>query len=274
MNLKQALQSTLPADELSHLVRSYDLIGDIAVVIIPPPLHHREHLIGDTILSMNKRIKVVARRSGHHGGEYRTLPLTVIAGEQRLTTVHREFGVALELDLGAVYFSPRSGNERKRVADQVVRPEQILVMFSGAAPYPLLLARHSWAATVVGVEKNSAAHHYGLINVRRNKAQAVVSLIHGDVVTVLPGLDRSFDRIIMPLPGSARQFLDLALKHLRPSGRLHLYEFQPRERFAATQGIIQDAARLKGRYVMHSTVTVCGHNSPTSYRICVDATIS
>ncbi len=274
MNLKQALQNILPADELPHLVRSYDVIGDIAVVIIPPPLRHREQLIGATILSMNRRIKVVARRAGHHEGEYRTLPLTVVAGEQRLTTLHREFGVSLELDLNVVYFSPRSGNERKRIADQVVRPERILVMFSGAAPYPLQLARHSPAATIIGVEKNCAAHHYGLANVARNKAQAVVFLARGDVVDIVPGLDLSFDRIIMPLPGAARQFLELALEHLRPAGRLHLYEFQPRDRFVDTRDVIQDMAHLKGRYVLGSTVTVCGHNSPASYRICVDATIS
>ncbi|SHI03742.1 methyltransferase [Desulfofustis glycolicus DSM 9705] len=274
MNLKQALQDILPADELSLLVRSYDMIGDIAVIIIPPPLLHHERLIGDTILSMNKRIRVVARRAGHHGGEYRTLPLTVIAGEQRLTTMHREFGVSLELDLSEIYFSPRSGNERKRIVDQVIRPEQVLVMFSGAAPYPLQLARHSPAATVVGVEKNIAAHRYGLINVRKNKAQAVVSLICGDVIHVIPELDHSFDRVIMPLPGTARQFLDLAIEYLRPSGRLHLYEFQPRGQFAESEAFIRKAARLKGRSILDSVVTVCGHNSPSSYRICVDATIS
>lgn len=274
MNLKDALQGILPADELSLLVRSYDMIGDIAVVIIPPPLLHHEKLIGDTILSMNKRIRVVARRAGHHGGEYRTRPLTVISGEQRLTTIHREFGVSLELDLSVIYFSPRSGNERKRIVDQVSRREEIMVMFSGAAPYPLQLARHSPAATVVGVEKNSAAHRYGLINVRKNKAQDVVSLICGDVIHVVPELDRSFDRVIMPLPGTARQYLDMALEHLRPSGRLHLYEFQPRGQFAESETVVSNAARAMGRCVLDSAVIVCGHNSPSSYRICVDATIS
>jgi tRNA (guanine37-N1)-methyltransferase len=147
-------------------------------------------------------------------------------------------------------------------------------MFSGAAPYPLQLARHSPAATVIGVEKNSVAHRYGLINVRKNKAQTVVSLICGDVSQVIPGLDHTFDRIIMPLPGTARQFLDLAIEHLEPSGRLHLYDFQPRGQFAESETVIQDAARAKGRSVLNSAVTVCGHNSPSSYRICIDAIIS
>ncbi|MBE0582863.1 MAG: hypothetical protein IH612_03770 [Desulfofustis sp.] len=274
MNLKQALQSVLSDEELHQLVRSYDIIGDIAVIIIPPTLLHREQQIGTAILSMNKRIKVVARRAGHHEGEYRTVPLTIIAGKQRLTTIHREFGVSLELDLSVIYFSPRSGNERKRIADQVDGPEQVLVMFSGAAPFPLQLARHSPAAAIIGVEKNQAAHRYGQLNVRRNKAHATISLICGDVVDVIPELDLNFDRIIMPLPGTARQFLGLAIDHLRPGGHLHLYEFQPRARFSETKAAIDDAARAQERLLLHSTLTVCGHNSPTSYRICVDAIIS
>ncbi len=274
MDLKKALRHALDDDELSCLVRSYDLIGDIAVTIVPPELDHREQLIGETILALNKRIRVVARRVGNYHGEYRTLPLSVIAGEDRLLTTHREFGVLLTVDLRHTYFSPRSGNERKRIADLIAGPEQILVMFSGIAPYPLMFAKHSPATAIIGIEKNRRAHDLALINRQRNKAVDAITLLHGDVRTVVPSLATTFDRIVMPLPGPAGEFVDLALSMLRSGGSLHLYDFKPRDRFADTTALLRTVADRCGRSVVAEKIVVCGHNSPTSYRICADAVIN
>lgn len=273
MNLKQVLRHSLDPQELDLLVRSYDVVGDIAIIALPPALLHRETLIGEAIMSINKRIKVVARRDGCCSGEYRITPLKIVAGEQRLETIHREFGVLLQLDLGRVYFSPRSGNERKRLADMVVDDESILVMFSGIAPAPLLLAKHSPAATIIGVEKNSDAHHFALINRKKNRAEKKVSLWCGDVVDLVPSCGMKFDRIVMPLPGSARSFLHLAIHALHCGGHLHLYDFQPQSQFAETVAALQLASGQAGRTMRLDNVVVCGHNSPSSYRICVDASI-
>ena len=57
MKLKQALKDKLPEDELGLLVRGYDVVGDIAITIIPPELSLYEKLIGDTILAINKNVK-------------------------------------------------------------------------------------------------------------------------------------------------------------------------------------------------------------------------
>ena len=114
MNLKNLLDGVLSENELALLIKSFDVVGDIAITIIPPELSSREAVIGQAILASNKRIKVVAMRDGNYQGQYRTIALRIIAGENRLKTEHREFGVRLLLNLERVYFSVRSGTERKR----------------------------------------------------------------------------------------------------------------------------------------------------------------
>jgi len=273
VDLKTCLRGILPQEELDQLVRSYDVIGDMAVVIIPDALVHRERQIGEAILANTRRIKVVARRDGIYSGEFRTIPLKVIAGENRKETVHREYGVSLAVNPETVYFSVRSGTERKRIADQVEPGEEVLVLFSGIAPYPLVIAANSKARQVLGIEKNPEAHRYGLINLARNKKIRNVQLYCGDVAEVLPQLARSFDRIVMPLPKSGADFLPLALPVLRPGGMLHFYDMQKEPDFAASVETVRGAVLAQGRALRSAAVVRCGHCAPRTFRICVDCLI-
>jgi tRNA (guanine37-N1)-methyltransferase len=273
MKLKDLLRDTLSSAELSLLVQGYDLVGDIAITIIPPALSHRQDLIGAAIMASNKRIKVVAKRDGVHQGEYRTLPLTVIAGEQRNETLHCEFGIRLLLNPESVYFSVRSGTERKRVADMVQPHENVLVMFSGVAPYPLMINRFSKADSIIGIESNRLAHDYGLQNIRINKAQKGVSLFCGDVAEVVPRLDDRFHRIVMPLPTGALDFVSLALESLLPRGTLHIYDFQPLNEYGAALDSIHKLCRTAGREMELADYVVCGHTSPGIRRICLDIAV-
>lgn len=273
VNLKKYLAGVLPAAELELLVRSYDVIGDIAVIIVPCELAHRERLIGEAILANVNTIRVVARRDGLYGGEFRTLPLKVIAGENRLETLHREYGVHLMVDLAKVYFSVRSSTERKRVADLVGPGEEVLVLFSGIGPYPLVIAGNSDPAAVVGIEKNPDAHQYGLINLARNKRLRNITLHCGDVADLLPAMNRRFDRLVMPLPGGAQPFLPAALAALRPGGFLHYYDMRRADGFSESIEVVRQAAVACQRRLIAAQVVKCGHCAPRTFRICVDCRI-
>lgn len=89
---------------MAIFVQSYDIVGDIAIIVIPDALLGKKRLIAGAILDLHRRIKVVARRAGIHDGEFRTLPLEIIGGEDRKETLHRENGVRLLVDPEAVYF--------------------------------------------------------------------------------------------------------------------------------------------------------------------------
>lgn len=273
VNLKTLLQDTLTPDELDCLVRSYDVIGDIAMIIIPDQLLAKEQLIGEAILRNNSRIKVVAKRVGNYGGEYRTIGLEIIAGEDRKETEHKEFGVRLRLNPERVYFSVRSGTERKRIAELITAGEDVLVLFSGIAPYPLVIAANSKAGEIVGIEKNPEAHEYAVNNLKLNRKIKNVQLHCGDVAELVPALDRIFDRIVMPLPTQGHDFLDLAVAVLRPHGTLHYYDMQKSDNFMESYNKVHDCCVRAGRRMVAGRVNRCGHCAPRTFRICVDAVI-
>ncbi len=271
--LKEVLQGDLTPAELACLVQSYDVVGDIAIIIIPQELEKKEHLIAATILAQHPNIKVVAKRDGIYGGEFRTLPLQIIGGEERKETVHKEDGVRFCLNLETVYFSVRSSHERKRIASLVRDGEEVLVLFAGIGPYPLIIGRTNPRCQVVGIEKNPEAYRYALKSQGLNKRISNVRFHAGDVESVLPALGQTFTRIAMPLPQSADLFLPVALAALRREGWLHFYDLQRQGSFDHSIEKVEAACRLAARKLRLAAVTVCGHCAPRTFRICVDAQI-
>jgi len=274
MKLKKKLAERLSAGELEHLIGAYDLVGDVAIIIVPKELTAKEHLIADAVLQMNRKIRVVVKRAGYYGGEFRTIPLTVLAGEKRTETEVKESGIRLLVNLETVYYSVRSGNERRRIASLVKEGESVLVLFSGVAPYPLIISKFSQAEAIVGIEKNPEAHAYAVRNLGLNKKQQNIQLCLGDVEEILPTLAGQYDRVVMPLPRGAERFLACALKALKPNGILHFYDLQHPERFAQSVEKIVSACAARKRFLLSSTIIRCGHCAPQLYRICVDARIA
>lgn len=273
MTLKHRLKDYLSEEELALLVRGFDVVGDIAIIIIPEGLETRENLIAEAVLASNSRIRVVAKRTGNYGGEFRTLPLTLLAGEKRKETEVKESGIRMLLNPESVYYSIRSASERRRVASLVEDKESVMVFFSGVAPFPLIISRFSSAESIVGIEKNPVAHMYGVGNLQRNKKLNNIRLYLGDVAKVAPGFGGLYDRVVMPLPTQAEKFLACGLQILKPGGWLHFYDLQQGGRFQDSVDKVVSACGSRNREVRSVNVTRCGHTAPRTYRICVDARI-
>lgn len=188
--LRARLQSELTQKELAKAKTAYDLIGNIAILEIPPELEKKERLIAKTLLESNKNIKTVVKKAGIHEGIFRTQKMKNLAGEKTTETIHKENNVQLKLDIEKVYFSPRLATERKRIMEQVKPAEEILIMFSGCAPYPCVISKNTKARTVFGIEINPFGHAYGLENVKLNKLYNVV-LIGEDVRLAVPNIYRT-----------------------------------------------------------------------------------
>ena len=248
-------------------------MGDIAVVSIVPELEPLATTIGAILLDAHPTVRVAARRDGIHGGPFRTRPVRVIAGEQRLTTVHRENGVRFHLDLSQAYFSVRLAHERARIAALVRPGERVAVLGSGVGSFPLIIGRHSQADEIIGIEMNPAAHALALRNLAANRAIRSVRLLAGDAGRALPALDRCFDRVLIALPHGGEAVLLPAILGLRPGGILHFYDMQAKGCHRATLAKIETACRQTGRRYRPFKVSVCGHCGPTTHRICLDATI-
>ena len=193
----------------------------------------------------------------------------VVAGENRTETVHREHGCSYKLDVSAAYFSPRLGTERMRVASQVSPGERVLVLFAGVGPYAILIAKKRKPSEVVAVELNPKACEYMRWNVSKNKVD--VKVVCGDARTETPKLG-SFDRIIMPLPKDAGDFLDVVFPAVKSGGVIHFYTFAHDTQEA--KAVVKEKAEKLGLKTKVLSSVECGSYSPRLSRTCVDFTVS
>jgi tRNA (guanine37-N1)-methyltransferase len=218
-SIKDALMPILSDDELEQLTTSFDIIGDIAIVEVPDALEQKENEIGQALLKVHGNLKTVLKKLSAMEGEYRVRRLSCIAGEDRTETVYREHGVSMKLDLAKVYFSVRLSTERKRISELVSPGEKVLVLFAGVGPFAFVIAKDHPDARVTAVEINPEAVRFMRENIELNRFSNI---------EVLGGDARNFqyddyDRIVMPLPHSAEQFLDLAHNAVKPGGTIHFY---------------------------------------------------
>lgn len=240
---------------------SFDQIGDIIVLDDKGTKKQAQ-----TLLKKVKTAKVVLKRSDIHKGRYRTQKLSWLAGEKRKETIHKESGCLLKLDVEKCYFSPRSSNERLRILKQIKKTESILVMFSGIAPFPCIIAKNKPVKEIYAIEMNPTAHKYAIKNIKLNKLTNV-KLFKGDVRKVLEKTRKKFDRIIMPLPKTAESFLDVAKNKLKRGGIIHLYTFLEETEIKKVPN--QIVSKYFKKFKILRTVK-CGHYSPYVYRVCID----
>ena len=225
--LTQALQNELPPHLLTSLPQALDIVGDIAIVEIPPELKAYGNLIGETILKTHKNIKTVLAKAGAINGTYRLREFSFIAGEHKTQTVHREFGCQYHVDLAKTYFSPRLSHEHQRVASLVQAGETVVDLFAGVGPFSVLTAKKNPEAKVYAVDINPEAVELLKINVRLNRVENRAFPILGDArkitATRLKGLA---DHVIMNLPETAIEFIDAGCQAIKPEGgEVHFYAF-------------------------------------------------
>ncbi len=267
--LKEALSGKLSRKELALCTRAYDIIGDIAIIEIPKGFEKKEKLIAETILHMHKNIKTVCKKAGAHIGRHRTQKLKVIAGKKKKETLYKENKIRIKLNVEKVYFSPRLSTERKRIANLVRKGEKVLVMFSGCAPYPLVISKNSRAKEILGVEINPTAHRYAEENIKLNKANNI-KLYRGDAKKIVPKLKERFDRIVMPLPRGAESYLYLALNKIKKGGIIHLYDFLISDEIDSVKEKVVKICAANKKKCKIIRVIKCGQYAPRAYRICVD----
>ncbi len=268
--LKDILGEKLTKKELNLVPSSFDMVGDIIIFSdFPKQLSKKEKIIGNEILKHFRHFKSVFKKTKKYSGRFRTPKLKLLAGINNKETIHKENNVKLKLNVEKVYFSARLSEERKRIAKKVRKNEKILVMFSGCNIYPLVIAKNTKAREIYGIEINPIAHKYALENVKLNKINNI-KLFLGDVKKVLPKIREKFDRIIMPLPKGAENFLDLALNKIKKNGIMHFYSFAEENNYSNIRKIINYECEKKKKRCRILDIVKCGQFSPRVFRVCVD----
>ena len=226
-SITELLKDKLSEDEIEELKKSFDIIGDVVIVEIPEDLEVHKKEIGEATLQFTKRKTVYMKKSAIQGVT-RVRELELIAGEDKPITIHKEHGARLKLDVKNVYFSPRLATERKRVQEETKDGEEILDMFAGIGPFPIVIAKEK-NVNITAIDINEHAIKYLNENIKLNKLapNAHITAICGDTREVAENelKGKKFDRLIMNLPGLAPEFLSLAISLCKDGGVIHYYEF-------------------------------------------------
>ncbi|MFH1631217.1 MAG: methyltransferase domain-containing protein, partial [Candidatus Aenigmatarchaeota archaeon] len=213
---------------------------DRAVAIVDFKNIKNKKSVAKEILSQNKSVKTVIDKGSPRKGEFRLRDYKIIAGDKNTKVIHKESGCRFLLNPRRVYFSPREGTERMRIAKLVKPDETVMIFFAGAGSFAIVMGKHTEAKKIVGIEINPKACEYFRKNIEINKLQNV-EVMQGDVGRVAAKYYDKCDRVIMPLPETSIEFLDEAIKCLGKSGTCHLYCF------LKDDGIRKMKARIKKR---------------------------
>jgi tRNA (guanine37-N1)-methyltransferase len=227
-NLKTVLADKLEPQQLKQIYKTYDIVGDIAIVRIPEPQRHLSQLVAAAIMDTHRKVKAVWRQVSSVSGDYRLRSLEFLLGEKTSETRYKEHGCVYKTDLVKAYFSPRLSYERLRIAKLIQPEEVVLNMFAGVGCYSISIAKHSQPLKVYSVDVNPSAVQYLRENIRLNRVANVVVPIQGDAKSVTEKALRNVaDRVLMPLPERAYEYLDYAVLALKPAGGwIHYYGFE------------------------------------------------
>jgi tRNA (guanine37-N1)-methyltransferase len=271
------LADKLPSNLLASVPRAIDFVGDIAIVEIPPQLVNYKKIIGEAILKAHKQTSTVLAKSGAVEGVYRTRDFELIAGAEKTVTVYREYGCVYHVDVAKAYFSPRLSTEHNRVASQVKDGETVVDFFAGVGPFAIPIAKKHKNVRVYAVDMNPDAIALLKRNLAVNRAEKQVVPLLGDARQVVKKqLSGKADRVIMNLPETALEFVDVACEALKPEGGImHYYGFvkdsKPLEtaKVRLTEAVSRNSRQVNN-FLLAKTVREV---APYTWQVVVDAQI-
>ncbi|HXX88071.1 MAG TPA: class I SAM-dependent methyltransferase family protein [Candidatus Acidoferrum sp.] len=227
-DLRSQLSGVISPEEIKQIYNSYDIVGDIAIIRATEVSTKYCGDIAKAIMNFHHNVKTVLVQTSPIRQGFRTRELRHVAGESKTVTTHVESGCKFSVDVSNCYFSPRLSCERMRVAKQVTAGETVVNMFAGVGCFSLLIAKYSNASRVFSIDINPVALEHMQKNIRVNRAYRRVIPLFGDAKDVIEArLLHVAERVLMPLPGKAFEYLSYALLALSEQrGWIHYYDFE------------------------------------------------
>ncbi len=276
-NLIDLLDDQLPPHLLASLPRALDIVGDIAIIEIPPELEPYKVLVGEAVLKMHRNLKTVLAKVGAISGIYRLRRVEYLVGENKTETIHKEYGCSYYVDVTKAYFSPRLSSEHWRVASLVKSGEIVVDLFAGVGPFAIPIAKSNPDARVFAIDINPDAVEYLKKNLKLNKVENHVIPLVGDARKIVyDQLSGVADRVIMNLPETAHEFIDVACNAIKSScGIIHYYGFvRAPDTIESFQQRFCDAVEKAGRKVAQfNYVKTVRETAPYEWQVVLDAKI-
>ncbi|MCL2172817.1 MAG: class I SAM-dependent methyltransferase family protein [Candidatus Bathyarchaeota archaeon] len=226
--MRRRLKAQVTTENSVNICNSYDIIGDIAVIKTLNGDVETAKKVADEIMKLySKKIKAVFMQISAVQGDFRVRQLSFLAGENRTVTLYKEHGCLFRVDIERCYLSPRLLFEHKRIPALVMPDEVVVNMFSGVGCFSVLIAKTS-GSKVYSIDVNPTAYEYMKENVRLNGVSNCVIPLLGDSKEIINSqLQGIADRVLMPLPELAFEYLPYALLALKSTGGwIHFFDFQ------------------------------------------------
>ena len=226
-SLEKILTQQLPSSIIRLVSKSFDIIGDIAIIELSPEGEPFEKDIAEALMKVHKNVKSVYSKAGPITDNRRLRPLHHVLGANRTQTIYKEMGCRFKIDISKAFFSPRLSAEHRRVAEQVRPGECVVDMFAGVGPFSILIAKRLNDVQIHAIDANPEAAKLIGENAKMNKVQNRMKVWSGDArVVIKNNLAGTATRVIMNHPSQAREFLEAACEALgRDGGIVHYYTF-------------------------------------------------
>jgi tRNA (guanine37-N1)-methyltransferase len=238
--LFEALEKEISPVNRELVPKSYDIIGHIAIIeldkinlSINEDLKFLKKKIAKALINVNKKIKTVYEKKSEIKGSYRLRELELLYGEDDSETIYRENNCIFKLDVKRMYFTPRLVYERRRIASSPINEyETIVDMFAGVGPFSIQIAKQH-QVLIYAFDLNPHAFKYLKENIKLNNIKGKIFPYNIDVKNICCDTDdlgnmlhNQVDRIIMNLPESSLNFIDVVCYLMKKSGGiLHIYQF-------------------------------------------------
>lgn len=236
--LQEGLKDVFTTKFLKYIPKSYDIIGSIIIIEydridqVPQAKHQFfKEQIAKKLIEKHKNADTVYEKVGKVKGKYRLRDLSLVWGKENSETLYKENDCIFNLDVRKVYFSPRLNHERKRIASKEYFNNELIVdMFTGVGPFSIEIARYN-DVIIHAFDVNPHSYHYLVDNIERNNLKGQIIPYYLDVRELTSKyseigqkLKHSADRIIMNLPESSLDFIDVACFLIRDGGILYNYQ--------------------------------------------------
>jgi len=258
--LQEALLQKIPDIYFNLIPKSYDIIGNIAILEFNKPsliddttFSEYKNLIAKAIIDVNVNVQSVFEKKSEIKGVHRLREFAHLNGENKSETIHRENGCLFKLDIKTTYFSPRLINERRRIANINIQEDEVIVdMFAGVGPFSIQIAKRN-IVDIHAFDINPYAYKYLCSNIELNKLKGRINPYNRNIKDLLNSsshlgrqLYGKVNRIIMNLPELSIDFIDVACFLMKKSGGF-LYFYQISEKPNPIGKSIEDLkTKLKG----------------------------
>ena len=254
--------------------RAFDVLGNIALVRFPKEFEQKDKKkFAEKLLKENKQVKTVLEKQGKIKGRLRKISTKYLAGEKNKEVLYRENGCVFRFNIDATYFSSRLSNERKEIASKIKNNSEVLVMFAGVGPFPIVIAKNSRAKKVYSNDINRKANKYAKLNIELNKLKKRVELVPGDIKKVAEKLakkKKKMDVIVMPRPQLKESFLKQAFMLSRKNTQIYYYAFCKKDEIDSAIEKIKIEAEEYGKKIKILKWKSAGEIASNKIRVRID----